>query len=110
MGSPTECLTLNTSEAAATRELSLSDGGVCSLSDIVETGDVPQRFFLTARACAGILRRAEKRGKALPPSLKEALVRVAHTGERIIEDVTGGWGQSFVRIGPTRVKVHSSPQ
>jgi len=36
---------------------------VCSLSDILETGDLPQRFFLSAKACAGILRRAEKRGK-----------------------------------------------
>jgi hypothetical protein len=70
-------LTLNTSEAAATRELSLSDGGVCSLSDILETGDVPQRYYLTAKACQGILRRAEKRGKDLPLPLQRALAAVA---------------------------------
>jgi hypothetical protein len=44
-----------------------------SLSDILETGDVPQRFYLSARACQGILRRAEKRGKSLPHSLRDAL-------------------------------------
>ena len=72
MGSPTECLTLNSlafhSAAAA-----------CSLSDILETGDVPQRFFLSATACKGILRRAEKRGRELPPSLRTALERAAQT-------------------------------
>jgi hypothetical protein len=70
-------LTLNSSEAAATRELSLSDGAVCSLSDILETGDVPQRYYLTAKACQGILRRAEKRGKDLPLPLQRALAAVA---------------------------------
>ena len=57
--------------------LSLNDDGVCSLSDILETGDVPQRYYLTARACAGILRRAEKRGKTLPVALQAALQAVA---------------------------------
>jgi hypothetical protein len=70
MGSPTEFLTLSTSEwpnAAA----------VCSLSDTLETGNVPQRYFLSATACAGILRRAEKRGKVLPQQLKQALEQEA---------------------------------
>jgi hypothetical protein len=46
---------------------------VCSLSDTLEIGDVPQRFFLSATACRGILRRAEKRGKELPRALAQAL-------------------------------------
>jgi hypothetical protein len=66
MGSPTGFLTLNTSEWP-------SDADVCSLSDTLETGDVPQRFFLSAKACQGILRRAERRGKKLPPLLQLAL-------------------------------------
>lgn len=70
MGSPTEFLTLNSSEFH-------SAAVVCSLSDILETGDVPQRYFLSATACLGILRRAEKRGKRLPPSLRAALEAVA---------------------------------
>ena len=80
MGGPTACLTLSTSEHAASPTLSRSADVVCSLSDILETGDVPQRFFLTAKACQGILRRAEKRGKDLPPQLQVALQAVAASG------------------------------
>lgn len=77
MGSPTAFWTLNTSEHAASPSLSRSADAVCSLSDILETGAVPQRFFLTAKACQGILRRAEKRGKDLPEALSAALKAVA---------------------------------
>jgi hypothetical protein len=70
MGSPTECLTLNISEWP-------KDAAVCSLSDVLETQPVPQRFFLSATACKGILRRADKRGKKLPERLQEALLAVA---------------------------------
>jgi hypothetical protein len=47
------------------------------LSDVLETGEVPQRYFLSATACKGILRRADKRGKELPAALKSALLAVA---------------------------------
>ena len=83
MGSPTEFLTLSTSEWP-------SDAAVCSLSQILETGDVPQRFYLSPRACAGILRRAAKRGKELPPALRAALTQVAtRPGGDASEDCTG---------------------
>lgn len=85
MGSHIECLTLSTPEHAAFPERCPSDGAVCSLSDILETGDLPQRFFLTPRACAGILRRAETRGKDLPTMLLAALsavVAVSSDAER----------------------------
>ena len=49
----------------------------CSLSSILETASIPQRYYLSPTACAGVLRRAEKRGKDLPPQLQEALVAVA---------------------------------
>jgi hypothetical protein len=52
------------------------------LSDTLETGDVPQRFYLSATACRGILRRAEKRGRALPPSLQTALEHAAQMTTR----------------------------
>ena len=43
-----------------------------SLSQILE--DNPhQKYFLSDRACLGILRRAQKRGKELPAMLKDAL-------------------------------------
>src|SRR5581483_5796808 len=70
MGSPTGFWTLDFSEYP-------SDGVVSSLSDILETGEVPQQYFLSSRACRGILRRAEKRGKDLPEALKSALLAVA---------------------------------
>jgi hypothetical protein len=38
--------------------------------------NAPQKYSLTKAACMGILRRAEKRGKELPPMLKEALEEV----------------------------------
>ena len=66
-------LTLNTSEWP-------SAAAVCSLSDILEM-DVPQKYYLSAKAAAGILRRAEKRGKELPEALAVALVNVAGTTE-----------------------------
>jgi hypothetical protein len=46
---------------------------VATLSEILEVGNVPPRFSLSERACAGILRRAERRGKQLPAMLKAAL-------------------------------------
>jgi hypothetical protein len=48
-----------------------------SLSEILETGPVERRYFLSPKACKGILRRAANRGKSLPPSLREALEAVA---------------------------------
>jgi hypothetical protein len=54
------------------------DAGVSFLSDILEpSSEVPQRFCLSSTACRGILRRAEKRGKTLPPLLAQALQQVA---------------------------------
>jgi hypothetical protein len=70
MGSPTEFLTLSFSEYP-------SDGAASSLSDILETGELPRQFYLSGRACRGILRRAGKRGKTLPPLLAHALMAVA---------------------------------
>ena len=42
------------------------------LSQILEESPHP-KYFLSERACLGVLRRAEKRGKELPKILKEAL-------------------------------------
>jgi hypothetical protein len=70
MGSPTEFWTLSILEYP-------SDGVASSLSDILETGELPQRYYLSGTACRGILRRAEKRGKDLPDALRSALLAVA---------------------------------
>jgi len=49
------------------------------LSQILEDTPHP-KYSLSAKACAGILRRAEWRGKKLPPELEAALVRQARIG------------------------------
>lgn len=54
-----------------------NDAAVCSLSQVLEKDSIPQRYFLSSMACAGILRRADKRAKTLPPPLYEALMAVA---------------------------------
>jgi hypothetical protein len=73
MVSAGESWTLSTSESHKGEDESL-------LSDILETGDIPPRFFLSRKACAGILRRAEKRGKELPEMLDLVLRRVVAIG------------------------------
>lgn len=44
------------------------------LSQILEANPLP-KYNLTAKACLGILRRAERRGKDLPERLKAVLIR-----------------------------------
>lgn len=44
------------------------------LSQILEVNPLP-KYNLTAKACLGILRRAERRGKDLPKLLKEVLIQ-----------------------------------
>lgn len=62
---PGEYLTLNFGESPSVAAES-------TLSQILEE-DVPQKYYLSAKACEGILRRAKRRGKALPPILDAAL-------------------------------------
>ena len=72
--SPGECWTADTMESP-------NDGGVStSLRDVLEAS-VPARYYLSQRAAAGILRRAEKRGRELPQHLADALRLVSTTRE-----------------------------
>lgn len=82
--SPESCVPfLNTGMVHSGESLTLStlasrnDAVESSLSAILETGDLPQRFFLSAKACIGILRRAKKCGRKLPGPLRLALEQVA---------------------------------
>jgi hypothetical protein len=91
MGGPTESWTLNGAEHTGTHAPSRSEGEGClslvaSLSEVLETQPLPQRFSLSAKACSGILRRAERRGKELPPMLKVALEQVAKSQEHSPQD------------------------
>ena len=63
------CWTCNTSDPHS--------AVVVSLSSLLEpAASIPPKYWLSQRACAGILRRANKRGKALPPALEAALKAV----------------------------------
>lgn len=55
------------------------------LSQILEDS-APQKYCLSARAVVGILNRAQKRGKELPPELKEALLRQCGSGGCVQSD------------------------
>jgi len=70
-------------DGALLTELSTLSTGECpreergsTLSQILEE-DVPEKYYLSRRACHGILRRAASRGKELPYVLKEALMMQA---------------------------------
>ena len=76
---PGECSIHNTSE-------SLSDAVESFLSEILQV-DAPEKYSLSPKACLGILRRAEKRGKELPPMLRDALMEVVGSdGAEITDD------------------------
>jgi len=63
-----ECWTLKTSE-------SHKDAEECFLSDVLqEIGEIQPRYYLSPTAAAGILKRAEKRGKKIPEALLNALL------------------------------------
>lgn len=63
--SPGRYWTVNTSE-------SRNAADDCSLSEVLES-NAPKKYYLSAKAAAGILRRAERRGRKLPEKLQEAL-------------------------------------
>lgn len=67
-----ECMTRNTGESP-------NAAVVSRLSQILE--EIPQeKYSLSAKACQGILRRAERRGKDLPEMLKTALLMQFESG------------------------------
>ena len=82
MASPGLFLTLNTGT-------SRNGASACSLSAILEASPDPE-YLLSPKACSGILRRAERRGKELPEALRQALVRRAEEqqGPEKAEDKT----------------------
>ena len=42
--------------------------------------NAPEKYYLSARACDGIMRRADRRGKEMPPILREALEEAVALG------------------------------
>lgn len=46
-----------------------------TLSQVLEATSIPQRYFLSRRACQGILKRSNEKGKKIPNVLRDALLR-----------------------------------
>lgn len=70
------------------RDSSMLNTGECpnvvkeSLLSWILEDNVPQKFYLSARACHGILTRASRRGKPLPDLLKNALLEMIEWWEQ----------------------------
>ena len=67
--SPGDALTRSFGEFPKEEDVSI-------LSQILMVG-VPEKYYLSQKACLGILKRADARGKELPELLKKALLRQA---------------------------------
>lgn len=74
------------------------DGTVCGLSDVLED-DPPEKYNLSWRACFGILKRAETRGKALPPALEMALVSTIREYAGIVKWVVLNGKDTTKKVG-----------
>lgn len=66
---------------------SRSAAAACSLSQVLQD-EAPSKFYLSAKAAAGILRRAERRGKELPLHLRSALRALVSSGWETQKDKT----------------------
>jgi hypothetical protein len=105
MGGPTASSTVNIS-------VSLNAGEGCSLSAtvpltaILETGELPPRYFLTPHACNNILQEAERRGRKLPELLKKALKNVVRSRSNpASEGVVAGSRRRLCRHWPEAMPV-----
>lgn len=87
-----DCSTLNIGEYP-------NEESVSTLSEVLEV-ITPSKYYLSATACEGILRRAERRKKKLPPDLETALIQ--QTEYLTQEETEGG------DISPTITGDHCS--
>ena len=87
-----DCSTLNIGEYP-------NEERVSTLSEVLEV-ITPSKYYLSATACEGILRRAERRKKKLPPDLETALIQ--QTEYLTQEETEGG------DISPTITGDHCS--
>lgn len=63
------------------------------LSQILEANPLP-KYNLTAKACLGILRRAERRGKDLPKRLKQVLLMQSASGGAVTAEEKARYGNN----------------
>lgn len=93
-----DCLTLNTGESPSAAKES-------RLSWILED-NVPQKFYLSARACQGILVRASRRGKTFTRTPKTSITgydRVVESGNCIASDAESEGARRSGKEGTRRV-------
>ncbi len=89
-----ESLTLNIGEYPNVEKES-------TLSEILED-NVPEKYYLSPKACLGILRRAKNKGRKLPDNLRIALEqKVAEGGEVVGINPSQPSNSCFTDISPT---------
>lgn len=103
-GQPTGyCLTLNTEEKPRTPIVE-------KLSQILEKNPNP-KYQLSPKACIGILRRAERRGKKLPEALERALRAQAYpaTGQSVSKSAQESLAEEKESLSNTNESGHCLP-
>jgi len=90
MGSPTEFWTLSFSASPSAAVAS-------SLPDVLETGPHLSGYSLSPKAARGILRRAARRGREIPGTLRVALETLAQSEPSAVSGLAADGGS-----GPTR--------
>ena len=81
----TDGLSHGVSETQLTRECHREEEESFLWQILEET--VQEKYFLSEKACRGILRRSEKRGKTLPKVLKNALMKQGNISEQGLADL-----------------------
>ncbi len=102
--------TQRTSECPSADEGSSSsrcDAVRTTLTDVLQPS-AARRFFLSARAASGILRRAEKRGRPLPTGLMTALTSLASSGQSPEASPMDPTSESRTRPSSPRRSEHST--
>ena len=71
-----------------------NNADVSSLSQVLvhDTSLIPQKYYLSAKACAGILRRAAQNDKRMPDMLHDALMAVVRN-DPAYRDATQAWSR-----------------
>lgn len=57
-----------------------------SIKNVVEATDIPEKFYLSSKACAGILRRKNERNMKMNPELEKILTRISQE-DYILEEL-----------------------
>jgi hypothetical protein len=60
-------------ESLTLRVGAFRSGGEESFLSQILMAEVPEKYYLSSKACMGIIRRAKERGKKLPEMLEQAL-------------------------------------